>query len=364
MRFIKSIFARIVLVFSLAACSGQELPVAPTNPITLTSTISLSATGTPAPTATKTITPKPTKNHKPTLTFTPAPTVNPTAIAARETANAAYDRSQKEKETQIAQFPPTCADVNIYNNSISPDGKWFAASCGYKSDQVLVVQTKDDTKWTLDFQNFLNPNTPADIWGALAPISWSNDGKYLYFSTTLGYDGGGDQCFSGIGGHYGLFRLALDTGKWSTLVPSADSFPGYEIEFSPAGDYYAITRRGVTITNLTTGKTSRIAGSNVQGLLWSPDGKNLAFSTSKCGEYLVESSSVSIWNAETARAQILYKTEGVLLRPESWIDHSTLRFEGEKRIDFVSTYTIYDYDLAQKRIISSGTPTPLALRSP
>jgi Tol biopolymer transport system component len=296
------------------------------------------------PSSTPTVTLEPTK----VSTATPTQTIGP------------IQKTENEKSTQIAQFPTACDEMRFYYSKISPDGKWFAASCGEKRNQTLVVQNTEGTKWILEFADFLSPGFENDIMGTLVPLSWSPDDDYLYFSKVLGYSGGGNQCFSYSYGYYGLFRLNLNTGNWRTLVPPKDAdFPGDSIEFSPSGDQYAISIDGIMLTNIITGEVTKIDVSGVmEEMIWSPDGKYLAYSVGNCGEDFVESSSIYVWDALTHQIQTLFTTDEMLLRPQSWLDNSTLRFEGEKFVGLKNLYTIYEYDITQDLVLFTGTATP------
>ncbi|PKO16278.1 MAG: hypothetical protein CVU39_07905 [Chloroflexi bacterium HGW-Chloroflexi-10] len=288
--------------------------------------------------------------------FTPNPMVESTQPAWRATAIAiqtaereADQQSRKEKTTQIAQFPAACEEMNFYSSVVSPDGNWFAASCGYKRNQTLIVQSKDGSKWVIDFKDVFNMES-LDIMGLLSPKFWSPEGNFLFFAIELGYSGGGNYCFpsgdSGDFGDYGLFRLDLSTGSWTTLIPSTASFPGYEIEFSPTGRRYAITFDGLMITDLQTGNTTKIEISEqLERLSWSPDGKYLAYSLASCDTEKVISSSIYIWDALTNQTLTLLNMDEVILKPESWTDNSTLRIIGEEIRNFKSFYTIYEYSI-------------------
>jgi WD40 repeat protein len=279
-----------------------------------------------------------------------------TAIPTKtETDEQKYDK----EATQIAQFPPGCGDnIDFPYNEISPDGKWLASGCGYSHpDQTFVVQNKEGTKWVLEFKDFLNPDTDVDMIGNLNPVFWSPEGKYLYFSTGLGYDGGGNQCFT-WGDGYGLFRLNLKTGSWVTFVPPTDYFPGYKFRFSPTGRQYASDNNGVIITDLQTGKSTQIDISGVTDLSWSPDGNNLAYSVASCGEDFVQSSAIYSWNVLENQEQKLFAVDDTFLLPELWVDNTTLRVIGEGNIDSEYIYTIYEYDIRQKGLTFIGTATP------
>ncbi|MBN2116938.1 MAG: PD40 domain-containing protein [Anaerolineales bacterium] len=282
-----------------------------------------------------------------------------TDIAARRTETAASQRARDHEATLIAQFPADWKDDNCYAMGISPDGEWLATGCGPRENPTLVVQNKGRRKWVLEFKDFLSLDTPEGMPGWLSPKSWSLDGKYLYFTSILGYSGGGDFCFPGHG-DYGLFRLHLGTGSWVTVIRPTDAFPGYEIDFAPTGRRYATTVDGLRITDLQTGEVTQI---NVDGvimdLLWSPDGMHLAYSVARCGERGVESSWVYVLDDSTDQPElVLFSHEGILFKPESWNGNSTLRIEGKKWIDPRMLYTIYIYDLAGQNLMFSGTATP------
>lgn len=107
-----------------------------------------------------------------------------------------------------------------------------------------------------------------------------------------------------------------------------------------------------------SGKETKIDVSGVMEMIWSPDSKFLAFSVASCGETLVESSSIFVWDSSTNQTQVLLSTNEMLLRPQSWIDNFQLRFEGEKWVGLNNEYTIFEYDLTGSEMMFSGTATP------
>lgn len=328
----------IFLLLFLVGCTSQ--PPQNENVVLNTATIH--------PTISETITSTDTPTRIPRPTRTPAP-IPPTISAATLNAKATME-----------SLEVVCDNYETDSGSyvrMSPNGEWFAINCGYKRNQTLVVQNMAGTKWVFHLADLLNPNLQ-DITGTFTLFTWSEDGRFLYFSKELGYDGGGNQCFPGYG-VYGLYRLHLKTGTLVTLVSSRDDwFPGDEIRFSPTHEYYAVDRGGVTITNLASGNVTKIDTSGVMEMSWSPDGRFLAFSVATCGETLVESSSISVWDSSTSQTQVLFSTGEMLLRPDSWLNNSTLRFEGETWVGVNNIYTIFEYDLAGDQMIFSGTATP------
>lgn len=350
------------------ACAGQ-IPVEPV--VILTQTPKLFPSKTLYPTFFyNSLTPSLPYNYWEHIT--PDPTDNAAQKAWRATALMIHNTEQAvtqiymdAQETKIAQFPSACDSKGTNRDGVSPDGKWLATIC---KDEIniynrnLIVQNKDGAKWLLNFEDFLSPDSPKDMWGSLSPEFWSLDGKYLFFTNGLGYSGGGDYCFPSNfdWGEYGLFRLNLNSGQWTTFIPPTDYFPGYEIEFSPTGRYYAATKDMVEITDLLTGKIAKIAtDGQVQRMRWSSDGKYLAYSTANCGEYFeILNSSIYIWDATNNRMQSFFSLDGIKLEPESWIDSRTIRINGMEFKDSDFYYTIFEYNIEAKNLLLRGTETP------
>jgi hypothetical protein len=324
----------IFLLIILAGCTSR-----PTQNTSVASNIA-----TIQPTISKTT--PPTDTPTPTLTPSPIPPTIPVATLKAQTTMESLEVVCDEYKTDSSRYARK-----------SPNGEWFVINCGYKRNQSLVVQNLEGTKWVFHLANFLNPDLQG-IMGTFTPLAWSDDGRFLYFTKNLGYDGGGNQCFPGYG-VYGLYRLHLKSGTLVTLIQSKDDwFPGDEIRFSPTNEYYAVDIDGVKITNLESGKEFKIDVSGVMEMNWSPDGKFLAFSVATCGENQVESSSIFVWDSSTNQTQVLLSTNEMLLRPQSWIDNSQLRFEGEKWVGLNNEYTIFEYNLIENEMMSSGTATP------
>jgi WD40 repeat protein len=327
----------IFLLLILAACASK--PTQNSSSVLNTATYQPTLNNTLPATETATLTPRPT------LALTPTPPTIPAATLIAIATSEALEKSCDQFES----------DSNR-SSEISPYGEWFAINCGYKRNQEFIVQNQEGVKWVFNFADFLSPDLKG-IMGQFIPLAWSSDGRFLYFTRDLGFDGGGNQCFPGYG-VYGLYRLTLKTGKLATLVPSNNSFPGNKILFSPNNQYYAAVIGNIRITNFVSGKVTTINKSNVMEMSWSPDSRFLAFSVASCGETLVESSSIFVWDSSTNQMQALFSTKEMLLRPASWISNSTLRFEGETWVGLDNLYTIFECDLAGNKMILSGTATP------
>jgi hypothetical protein len=314
----------------------------------------------------------PTKSFDNVASTTPSPTLDPayqswhsTAVAVETEYWSARIQTETAFYTRIGQFPEPC-DANYGGPlSLSPDGNWYATSCRYGDVNRFVIQNKEGVKWILYLPDFITSDAPNYKLSNIIPIFWSLDGNYLYFSTSLGYDGGGSQCFHGFGA-YGLFRINLDKGTWSTLIPPTNKFPGYMIKFSPNGRYFAYESYGIRIIDLINGDITQVAISNLYDFNWSPDGEFIAYSTAVCGDWAVQTSSMYIYNLQSNRSEKILSINNELLQPEEWINNSTLRFistrtvvthenTGDRYNDF---YTVYEYDINHMAINFTATATP------
>lgn len=281
-----------------------------------------------------------------------------TALAIKSTSDAWYQQKEKIKETQISTFSADCDQLNIYASEISSDGKWFASSCGYNHDQLLSVRNLEGTVWNFEYKDFVSTDL-VDTLGMVRPEFWSPDGNFLYFTLGVGYSGGGNYCFPKDFGDYGLFRIKLKTGEWSTVIPFDGAFPGDEIEFSPDGRYLAITNHGVLITNMTSGKAIRIMTSDqLERMVWSPNSRYLAYFTASCDDTSVLSSTVYIWDSLSNEKHVVFKKDGIILKPESWSDNSRLRIIGEEIIELDVLFTIFVHDIDLDKVETIGTATP------
>lgn len=287
-----------------------------------------------------------------------------TAIAIATTERAELEKAWYARRTQIAQFSVDCENVDPYSSQISPDGNWVAVSCGPNRDQTLIVKSRQGVIWILKSRDF----TIREHEVSLHPEFWSPDGNYLYFYPIIGYSGGGTQCFARpadspahFNRNYGLFQLNLTTGSWVTIISPTESFPGYNINFSPSGRRYAVDINGITIFDIKSGDSVQIDASELMDFIWSPDSRHLAYSISKCDEAgWAQSASVYVWDSKINKVQHLFtiQDEKTIIYPESWIDNSTLRVLAVNWAGGDNLYEVYVYDTVNRQFIFSGTATP------
>lgn len=311
-------------------------------------------------------TPTPTRWVKPTFTRTALPpTVPAETLQAEATMNAEATAIAKPTMIVVATqnaYRALCDEFgtdsyrDVYT---SPDGNWVAISCGYSGypdNRTMIVQNQQGERWVLDYSDFIDQEFQGGF-GSFHPLGWSPGGKFLFFTKTMGWEGGGDECFPGFG-VWGLYRLHLGTGNVVTLIPADDWSTGDEIKFSPSNEHYAVDINGVTITNVVNGKVTRISVNGVMQMEWSPDGSQLAFSVAKCDEEgSVETSSLYVWDLSTRQTRVLYSVEDMVLWPQSWIDHSKLAFYGETWGES-DIYLEYDFAEDEVKLSATSTPTP------
>lgn len=347
----------LILFLLISSCNSSvnDLPIGnenfSTNTEQLVSTQNISSTSI--------VTPSPVLVN---LTSTPTiePTQQPThftAVVSRELTATAWQVKGDVMATKVAQFPPVDCGNNENLSSLSPDEKWVFTVCGMEPNKISIVHNAEGVTWTLESKNFLPPSMMGadELWGSLTEQFWDTKGGYFYFSTYLSIDIGGNECFTGYGVN-GLFRLNLKTGEVATLISPSQYV---EITFSQTGRQYAADINGVLVTDLNTGEVVQLDAENVMDLSWSPDGTKLAFSTTKCNSdgFLV-SSSMYVWDATTKETYTLLTVDKISLHPDSWLDNKVLRINGE---DFASNkyhLTIYEYNVANMLLLSSGTVTP------
>jgi hypothetical protein len=305
------------------------------------------------------VTPSPALvNSTSTLSIEPThQSVHFTAVAIREITATAWQIEWNIIATKVAQFPTVECGNNESLSSLSPDEKWVFTVCGMKPNKISIVHNANGVIWILESKNFLPPSMMGteEIWGSLTEKFWDTKGGYFYFSTNLNFDIGGNECFTGYGVN-GLFRLNLKTGEVTTLISPSEYV---EITFSQTGRRYAADINGVTITDLKTGEIVQLDAENVMELSWSPDGTKLAFSTTGCdNEGFLISSSMYVWDAITQETHSLLTTDKIRLSPDSWLDDDVLRINGEDFTFNEYIPIIYEYDVTNVLLLSSGTATP------
>ena len=111
----------------------------------------------------------------------------------------------------------------------------------------------------------------------IADVVWSPDGSYLMFARGGDFENGGDNP------NPELSPAKPDQSIWSVGLDGSGAkklTEGHEPAISPKGDYVAFIRGGQIFTMKSSGQDAALAVSqkgSANGLRWSPDGRYLAF---------------------------------------------------------------------------------------
>lgn len=172
-----------ILATTLSACASQTVISTPFSTNTLTST---------KPSITSTS--DPTKTLRPTSTITATPRPSKFTILSSE-----FD---VPKSCLVAY--PTVNETY----QISIDQNWIAANCSLY--QELVMSNKVSGNQIKVRYKEIEPKVPENF--SLRPLSWSNDNKYLYFTSRCCNPDNRENS------NGSLYRFDLEEGFWTLLV--------------------------------------------------------------------------------------------------------------------------------------------------
>ena len=267
--------------------------------------------------------------------------------------------SPTNTETAISSFPSITPEIlnnelNLYEMnaeewaSTSPDGKWVATSLvAFPKDnsgiqqayvRLMIFSADGKTHWMI-----------SDKWEELglgfpipAPLKWSRDGKHFYFTHRVTPDGCGAFSFL-----TDLQQVDLADGIVTELLPPLAVTLALAPDQSQVA-YVGQGDRGLILKDLVTGEereTKIDPGKEFDAgnILWSPNGKSLAFSLAinPCtGEYGV---SKTVWAESTS---IL------------WVDANTLQQEVLVEED-PRWFITWEWNEAEKITITDGVENSL-----
>lgn len=242
---------------------------------------------------------------------------------------------------------------------LSPGGEWLVVRCGYAHIQDLEIVNKEGHRWVLQFKDYLAeealfPDGELPM-GGLYPIHWTHDDAYFYFYPHINYSGGGG-CFY----RYfmqGLFRINLDSGAVSTVLPATSLGEGYEVSFSPDGRWMVYIQRRPVLVNLQTGEetTIGIGDDHAGNFFWSPDSSALVFTTcrdSKEDGSIIQS-AINVYSLASNDLSRLLVVQKQFLRIEKWDENNVLRIVNREEKTEKNNYIYYDWSVGQ-----FVTPTP------
>ena len=297
-------------------------------------------------------------------TVPPASTSVPSTIPDTTQTALAQDMifARSAEETLVARYPRAC-ELLFAPREFSPNGLWMVELCYSDVDQDLMLTfSKCETQdlWQLLYKNFI-PQMDSMPDGGLSVVHWSNDGRYAYFYSYLGGDGG--ECYVGGGtSGSGLFRIDLQTGYTTSVLPTGDWSTWYTFSFSPTDRrlVYGVSSRDLKILNMLTGKLTTVANlrnfSQSGGYLWSQDGLQFVYSTvTSLDNWETRSYSLRLVNALSGSEQILLESPDNCFDTKLWSESDILTVESYGTND---VRTLIELDLSSNKIIGEVTTTP------
>jgi WD40 repeat protein len=299
------------------------------------------------------------KSPTPYLTHTPDLLATYTAQSSYATRQADNTATSMVRSTQLAAFPafPSGCNKNLF--TISSNGEWIVADECYIPDPTLVVMNKSGTlHWDIHYNDY----SYLPDYGYIYIQSWSNDNRYLYFSTAHFGDGG--LCFIGYdSGGFGLFRLDVQTGVITALLPLRSEFAQYTWSFSPSGRrfVYEQVNNAIHLWDLYTGEVTSIQLPNdinhIGGFLWSEDGLRFAYTAvgsmeSKQGYYELYLTDIAANSTRVLMKSPITKC----VRAFSWASKNVLNIE----ILDESTWTFLQasIDINTSQFVATPAPRP------
>jgi Tol biopolymer transport system component len=242
----------------LSACSNEykvkEVPsVGPT--FAVTATRSFTPTKTALPSGTPSPTPRPTNTI-------PVATLNVVATTDAVRANLVSQFPELEQYNSFCN-PRSCGGVEA-----SPNGQWIYFT---NSSEMEILDANGKRLGKYSSQEISGRTGFSEGW--LGGGHWSNDGRYLYVTTSFG-DGGAGPYF---GYKYSLARINLENGTWRDTGISG------VISFSPNDKYIVFSpdESQVRLRNLQSGEEHQYFSSDYYqyfgDFVWSPDGSKVVF---------------------------------------------------------------------------------------
>lgn len=245
----------ILLALIISSCAAPATPI-PTSTATLPATRTL--TPTISPTATRTLFP----------TFTITMTPSATDSSSSSCFNLEYSKQD--------DFDDWCGqDGNLMSHDLS-----WGAFVNWDQKSSMTVASKSGKVYVFYPTDYLLGDD-LYTYSFIFPEAWSEDNQYLYFSSSISWDGGG-ICTWGFG-PAGLFKLNVTTGQVDTILPLQESTSGYwsDLSLSPNGKYLVYNNEENTIIrNLLSGKETTIPAieNEYRGdYIWDENGDTLVY---------------------------------------------------------------------------------------
>ncbi len=351
MKTLYSMISVIMLIVLLVAC-GE---VAPANNSIPTS-LQISET------SSQKIENIPTSTFTARSSFTPMPSNTPDLTGTVVSQYLISTRSAEQ--ALIAQYPDICVKDVMAPPEFSPNGLWMIEECLGENDQgpILTFSNKESQAlWKLSLHDYIYTENPGSLWYAGFVVAyWSNDGKYVYFAPLPVIDGG--ECYLRRNSHNigdGLFRLDLENGRVTTVLPLQDNHRSYDFSFSSTGRQliYQSGMSDLIILDINSGTSIHIKPTNKNqfggGYLWSTDGLKFIYSTVSYGDNGPIDYSLRLVDSQSGSERILLESPKDCFVASEWINNRIT----VERYDEQYNQTLIDFDLNSNQIISEATAT-------
>ncbi len=225
----------------------------------------------------------------------------------------------------------------------------------------MEIENKTGKQWVLHFEDYLLKKFSKSGMqkGELYPSHWTSDSAYLYFKSYIYTDVIGGICIYGAG-NQGLYRINVNTGEVSAILPPTTTFYENDIAFSPDGSKLAYNANHPTILDLRTGENITIDddGDVLISMIWSPDGTHLAYATCHpSGGFTVKNSALKIFSLETYKSKTILTVENALILIEFGDGNHQLKIRIDDYQSRKPYYSFFDWS-SEQLIKLTITPTP------
>lgn len=262
-------------------------------------------------------------------------------------------------ETETAEivvgegFLRLCQDSSfLVASEISPNGLWFVELCYSNADQGLIMALSEfETQkvWKLLYREY-SAKSDLVLDGGMSVVHWTKDGRYAYFTSFMNASGGGCFMQNRLSG-WGLFRLDLDTGEITTILPLGEYFHWYVFSFSPTDEQlvFGIHAEDYKIMDITTGKITPVNPAKPYdeggGIIWSEGGQEFVYSTVFDSSESGYETVVRFVDAQSGIEEVLFEDKNNCYVVREWKKDNILIVENS------AESKIFMYDLKLKEVL-------------
>ena len=223
-----------------------------------------------------------------------------------------------------------------YKTFLSPNNAW-TVSIYSPTDRnapqftTSIIQADGDFEWTLNYRT-----SQFGEEAYYSPFYWTNDNQYLYLVITRAMDGCGKvlEFYKGSG----LFKLDLNTGKLSEIVPEMP-LASYSFSISPSEKMLANAEEGETPISIQikdifgTNENSITLDKKYQGagnFFWFPSEEAILFVAKEevCGSE--PSYTLITLNLSTSKTEVIFENLDKNLTAVEWESANILRMSDQE----------------------------------